>query len=70
MGQASSAEHVQALVAEACSRWRPDLLQPSPELRFTYEEEASAPEFFAPLVWGLVVEEGGVAFNAQHAPLL
>lgn len=43
--------------------WRRDKLKPFPELRFTYEEEASPEEFFVPYVWSLVVAQGGIPFN-------
>ncbi|KAL4430623.1 hypothetical protein ABPG75_005879 [Micractinium tetrahymenae] len=41
------------LIKQHSRGWRRDRLRPFPELRFTYEEEASPEEFFVPYVWSL-----------------
>jgi dymeclin len=51
------------------SQWRPQQLQQFPELRFTYEEEASPEDFFVPYVWTLVVAHCGLPWNLQHIAL-
>ena len=45
--------------------WRGDKLRQFPELRFTYEEEASPEDFFVPMVWSLVVAHTSVPWDPQ-----
>lgn len=58
-GDAWLVDKVLGVVQEAAKSWRPDMLRLFPELRFTYEEEASPEEFFVPYVWSLVVGQRG-----------
>ena len=53
------------LCAESLRAWRGDKLRQFPELRFTYEEEASPEDFFVPMVWSLVVAHTVVPWNPQ-----
>ncbi|KAL4436850.1 hypothetical protein ABPG75_003989 [Micractinium tetrahymenae] len=55
-----SGERVLDLIKQHSRGWRRDRLKPFPELRFTYEEEASPEEFFVPYVWSLAVAQGHV----------
>jgi hypothetical protein len=52
--------------ADSLRAWRGDKLRQFPELRFTYEEEASPEDFFVPMVWALVVAHtASVPWNLQ-----
>ena len=50
-----SAEKVLQVIKTASMGWRKEKLRSFPELRFTYEEEASPEDFFVPYIWSLVV---------------
>ncbi len=50
-----SAEKVLKVIKTASIGWRKEKLRSFPELRFTYEEEASPEDFFVPYIWSLVV---------------
>jgi dymeclin len=50
-----SAEKVLKVIKTASIGWRKEKLRTFPELKFTYEEEASPEDFFVPYIWSLVV---------------
>ena len=52
---AVSAENVLAAIKISSRGWRRDKLRIFPELRFSYEEEASPEDFFVPYVWSLLI---------------
>lgn len=54
VGIGLSAENVLEVIKKHSIGWRKDKLKAFPELRFTYEEEASS-DFFIPYVWSLNV---------------
>lgn len=67
-------EKVMAAIDEAAREWRPSALRQLDELRFTYEQEDDAEEFFTPYLWALVTDvtnlvDSGVE-DAREAPLL
>jgi hypothetical protein len=49
--------------------WRRDRLRAVPELRFSYEEEASPEEFFVPYVWSLAVAEPSIPWTLSAIAL-
>lgn len=49
-------EKVMAAIDEAAREWRPSALRQLDELRFTYEQEDDAEEFFTPYLWALVTD--------------
>ena len=50
-----SAENVLAVIKTSVMGWRKDKLRTFPELKFTYEEEASPEDFFVPYIWSLIL---------------
>eukprot|EP00884_Botryococcus_braunii_P022736 jgi/Botrbrau1/9146/Bobra.160_3s0019.1 len=64
-----SVERVLDCIKANVTHWRPQQLKQFPELRFTYEEEASPEDFFVPYVWTLVVTHCGLPWNPQHIAL-
>lgn len=64
-----SVESVLEVIKQHSRGWRRDRLKPFPELRFTYEEEASPEEFFVPYVWSLAVAQGGIPFTLSAVTL-
>jgi len=54
-GTALSAEKILEVITLSSRGWRRERLRNFPELRFTYEEEASPSEFFVPYVWSIVL---------------
>ncbi|KAK9845745.1 hypothetical protein WJX81_001268 [Elliptochloris bilobata] len=60
-----SVARVLEVIKDSLRAWRGDKLRQFPELRFTYEEEASPEDFFVPMVWTLVVAHTSVPWNPQ-----
>ncbi|KAL4522643.1 hypothetical protein Ndes2437A_g07404 [Nannochloris sp. 'desiccata'] len=50
-----TAEKVLEVIKTGSMGWRKEKLRTFPELRFSYEEEASPEDFFVPYVWSLIV---------------
>jgi hypothetical protein len=50
-----SAEIVLQVIKTTSIGWRKEKLRTFPELRFSYEEEASPEDFFVPYVWSLIL---------------
>eukprot|EP00210_Caulerpa_lentillifera_P006855 g6552.t1 len=57
------------LVRAASSSWTTRHLGQIPDLRFSYEEEDSAEQFFVPVVWTLVVSFTGFSWNTDSISL-
>lgn len=55
-GAALEVSDVVAAVEAAAQEWRGEGLRELPELRFTYEQEADAEEFFTPYIWTIAAE--------------
>jgi hypothetical protein len=53
---ARTAHEAMAALESAVPEWDAALLRPMAELRFTYEQEPDAEEFFTPYLWALVSE--------------
>jgi len=51
-----TAQEAMTALEAAAADWTPSLLSPMPELRFSYEQEPDAEEFFTPYLWALVAE--------------
>ncbi|PSC74556.1 dymeclin-like isoform X1 [Micractinium conductrix] len=68
-GAQLSVERLLDIIKHHSRGWRRDRLKPFPELRFTYEEEASPEEFFVPYVWSLAVAQGGIPFTLSAITL-
>ena len=49
-----SVHRVMDVIQRALVTWKPNVLHRVPELQFTYEEAASARDFFLPYLWSLV----------------
>jgi len=62
-------QQVLQVVQSAAPSWRSGNLRSVPELRFTYEEEQSAEQFFVPVVWTLVVSFSGLPWNTDSISL-
>jgi dymeclin len=56
-----SVDRVRQIIASKLRTWRPGVLRPVPELKFSYEEAQGAQEFFLPYLWTLIVQHPCVA---------
>lgn len=59
-GAARTADEAMAALEAAASEWDPALLPPVAALRFSYEQEPDAEEFFTPYMWAVVCGTVGV----------
>lgn len=57
------------MVKAASKMWTTGHLNQIPDLRFSYEEEDSAEQFFVPVVWTLVVSFSGLPWNHDSISL-
>ena len=55
--------------AEGLRVWKGDGVQRTPDLHFTYEEEAAAEDFFVPYIWTLVVSSTSLPWNSRSISL-
>jgi len=53
------------VVRSSARSWKTSYLRTITELKFTYEEEQSAEQFFVPVVWTLIVGFSGICWNAD-----
>lgn len=58
-------QQVLKVVNATAPMWRPSVQKTSPELRFSYEEESSAEQFFVPVVWTLIVSYSDIPWNSE-----
>jgi len=67
-------EKVMTMIDDAAREWRPSSLRQLDELRFTYEQEEDAEEFFTPYLWALVTDVTNLVESYEEemreAPLL
>ena len=55
--------------AEGLRVWKGDGVQRTPDLHFTYEEEAAAEDFFVPYIWTLVVSGTSLPWSSRSISL-
>mmetsp|Transcript_8204 Transcript_8204/g.22585 ORF Transcript_8204/g.22585 Transcript_8204/m.22585 type:complete len:189 (+) Transcript_8204:2097-2663(+) len=63
-----TSSEVIAAIEEAGRDWRGGVLRPMPELRFTYEQEPDAEEFFTPYLWTVAVETTSLVAETGAQP--
>ena len=62
-------QQVLQVVQAVAPLWTTGNLRSVPELRFSYEEEQSAEQFFVPVVWTLIVSFSDLAWNTDSISL-
>ncbi|OAD72299.1 hypothetical protein PHYBLDRAFT_78144 [Phycomyces blakesleeanus NRRL 1555(-)] len=68
--KAPSSVEVLDLIAQSARTWSPNRLTVLPDLKFQYEEEQDAHEFFVPYVWALIHRRTFIYWSEEKAHIL
>ncbi|KAI9011943.1 Dymeclin [Phycomyces nitens] len=68
--KAPSSVEVLDLIAQSARTWSPNRLTVLPDLKFQYEEEQDAHEFFVPYVWALIHRRTFIYWSEEKAHVL
>ncbi|KAF9912642.1 hypothetical protein EC991_010068 [Linnemannia zychae] len=63
-------EEVAQVIQTASRTWPPNLMKTFPDIKFQYEEEEQANEFFCPYVWSLLYRNTFVYWDEEKAKIL
>jgi len=68
--KAPTPEEVAHVIQTASRTWPPNLMKTFPDIKFEYEEEHQANEFFCPYVWSLLYRNTFVYWDEEKAKIL
>jgi hypothetical protein len=68
--KAPTPEEVAQVIQTASRTWPPNLMKTYPDIKFQYEEEEQASEFFCPYVWSLLYRNTFVYWDEEKAKIL
>ncbi|KAF9101041.1 hypothetical protein BGX27_000123 [Mortierella sp. AM989] len=68
--KAPTPEEVAQVIQTASRTWPPNLMKAFPDIKFEYEEEEQANEFFCPYVWSLLYRNTFVYWDEEKAKIL
>ncbi|KAG0368796.1 hypothetical protein BGX24_002697 [Mortierella sp. AD032] len=68
--KAPTPEEVAQVIQTASRTWPPNLMKTFPDIKFQYEEEEQANEFFCPYVWSLLYRNTFVYWDEEKAKIL
>ncbi|KAG0297246.1 Triose-phosphate Transporter [Dissophora globulifera] len=68
--KAPTPEEVAEVIQTASRTWPPNLMKTFPDIKFEYEEEQQANEFFCPYVWSLIYRNTFVYWDEEKATIL
>ncbi|KAG9321304.1 hypothetical protein KVV02_007877 [Mortierella alpina] len=68
--KAPTPEEVAQVIQTASRTWPPNLMKTFPDIKFEYEEEEQASEFFCPYVWSLLYRNTFVYWDVEKAKIL
>ncbi|KAF8937787.1 hypothetical protein BGZ58_002148 [Dissophora ornata] len=68
--KAPTPEEVAQVIQTASRTWPPNLMKTFPDIKFEYEEEQQANEFFCPYVWSLLYRNTFVYWDEEKAKIL
>ncbi|KAG0365430.1 hypothetical protein BGZ54_006541, partial [Gamsiella multidivaricata] len=68
--KAPTPEEVAQVIQTASRTWPPNLMKTFPDIKFEYEEEEQANEFFCPYVWSLLYRNTFVYWDEEKAKIL
>ncbi|KAI8371481.1 Dymeclin [Radiomyces spectabilis] len=68
--KAPSTSEVLRVIEQAARTWSPNQLKSLPDLKFQYEEEMDAREFFLPYIWALIHRRTFIYWSEEKAHIL
>ncbi|KAF9989899.1 hypothetical protein BGZ75_004469 [Mortierella antarctica] len=68
--KAPTPEEVAQVIQTASRTWPPNLMKTFPDIKFEYEEEEQASDFFCPYVWSLLYRNTFVYWDVEKAKIL
>ncbi|KAI8360560.1 Dyggve-Melchior-Clausen syndrome protein-domain-containing protein [Mortierella sp. GBAus27b] len=68
--KAPTPEEVAHVIQTASRTWPPNIMKTFPDIKFQYEEEEQASEFFCPYVWSLLYRNTFVYWDEEKAKIL
>ncbi|KAK3808643.1 MAG: Dyggve-Melchior-Clausen syndrome protein-domain-containing protein [Benniella sp.] len=68
--RAPTPDEVAQVIQTASRTWPPNLMKTFPDIKFEYEEEEQANEFFCPYVWSLLYRNTFVYWDEEKAKIL
>ncbi|KAI9253016.1 Dyggve-Melchior-Clausen syndrome protein-domain-containing protein [Sporodiniella umbellata] len=68
--KAPSSGEILCLIEEGSRTWSNQKMKSLPHLRFQYEQEPNASEFFVPYVWSLILRKNSIYWNQEKCHVL